>query len=149
MPSNYVPLHNFKHLRIRFILITATALALIAGLVGLYFYNQTTSDVGSQKPDYTVKAETLYNDFKTEETAAYAKFMNKVVEVEGQVVSVQAEPNQPPVVVLGKEGEAWISCQLHMAPQKPIVVGEALRIRGICTGYLMEVVLTQCAIVSN
>lgn len=61
------------------------AAALIGGAVGYALWNKPHQDIGAAKADIAIDAIALYNEYNTDENAANAKYLDKVVAITGKV----------------------------------------------------------------
>lgn len=121
------------------IFIVLIVLCLIGAIWGWIAFHQTRPSLVSVRPDIKVSAKTLYDAFNTDEPGADKQYLNKVLEVEGVVVSVQQDKTQTVVELSGGENAiGGINCAMRGnddIPQK----GAAVHIKGRCTGFLMDV----------
>lgn len=91
-----------------------------------------------------VEAAKLFESFKANETEANAAYLNKVLEVKGKVGSMTINAEQKQVFVLETGDPIFgINCTLD-TNTTGVSVGDSIVIKGICTGYLSDVILVQC-----
>ena len=122
-------------------------LAIIGGAVGYYMYNKAPDNVLSLKTDYKLNASDLFSAFETDENTANGKFLDKVVEITGKVISVKNEEGKTSGTIDGGGMMFGVICELDpMADHKRVNFeeGEEVKFKGICTGMLMDVVLVRC-----
>lgn len=116
---------------------------------GLYEYFRPNAKTVDLQPDVVITAVDLYNNYEENEDSANIHYLNKVIEVSGMVSDVKTDTSGIVVTIDGGNGMFGISCSLQktdeeiMKPEKHTPI----TIRGICTGMLMDVVLTRCVIV--
>jgi hypothetical protein len=136
----------------------AAAVALvviISGIAyGLYMFNLKHPDLSEVKPSYVLSATELYNAFETDEPGATAKYAGKVVEVSGNVASVEYGSSDSTLsITLREEDElSGVICTfsgINDRSQVSVVSGELIKIRGECSGMLMDVLLNNCALLKN
>jgi len=92
-----------------------------------------------------VSATELYSKFTSNEPQANQAYLNKVLQVSGQVLEVKNSTAAGKVVVLNTGDPMFgVACSLSSVetPARPVKPGEKITIKGICTGYLSDVVLT-------
>lgn len=132
------------------ILLLAALLAGIGGAVGLYFYNQKMPSMSGQKAEMTVSAADLYMAFEADEAAANARYLGKILAVEGQVREANTLPDGTVKVVLDTGKDFGVLCEFdpntshrrtHFEP------GEQLTLKGECAGFNFDVLLARCAVV--
>jgi hypothetical protein len=130
--------------------ISAVVIAVLIG-VGIYLmYNKPHRSTDTA--DESIDAETLVTAFDQNENDANKRFLDKVLEVKGRVKEVAKQDNGY-VLLLGEEGSiASVSCTLN--PEQDAVAfglkaGDEVVVRGICTGFLLDVVLINCSVVTD
>lgn len=120
---------------------------LLAGAYAYNEYNRKAANLSKVEPTLIVAAKTLVSDYLTDEGVANKKYLGKIIEVKGVVIS-RDEQN----IVLG-DGAATnnVSCTLDDKGQKSILPnpGTALIVRGVCTGFLIDVELNRCVIINE
>ena len=130
-------------------------LAIVAGCIvicaaiGWYVYNEPHKGVSDVKPDIQITAADLYNDFQRNEASANKKYLNKVIEVTGNVSEVQ-NVNGSPIILLSSTGDmGGVSCQLAnngSNNKNNLKTSTIITIKGKCSGYLMDVNLVDCVL---
>jgi hypothetical protein len=118
----------------------------ILGLVGAFVvYKQYT------KPHRTVEEEIsiaidaprLFNEFESDEITANQNYLNKVLSVTGTVVAITTNQEGASVIILETENPMFgVSCTLQ-EKNDSIKIGDRVTIKGICTGYLSDVVINR------
>lgn len=125
------------------IIIVAT---LLAGGAGFYLFNKKVGGLEKVKEDYTITATLLYNAFETLEQEANAKYLNKVLLVEGTVVKVEIGEKYSSIILEADNAlTGGINCSFNHEVEG-VSKGDVIAIKGRCQGYLMDVVLTTCNI---
>lgn len=116
--------------------------------VKFYIFKKADVSVASKKPDIEMVAGDLVKGFETDEKAANTKYLNKIIEVKGVVDNVTETKADVTVYLKEKDKTAGIMCSFDKLEfQKNLVkAGDQVRIKGICSGYLMDVVLNKCAV---
>jgi hypothetical protein len=126
---------------------TLMIIALLIGAIGYYNYNRTTSSLENTDPNFALSADDIFSEFEKNEVDANKKFLDKVIEVSGTVQSFNNENLADRNVTLQTEsGMFGVICKLDSTydAQYKIAVGEKIKIKGVCTGMLMDVVLIRC-----
>jgi tRNA_anti-like len=134
---------------IRIGLIIIFILAVTGILTGLYFYNLKPKDLNNVKPDFTFTAEDFQKAFEEIEKAASAKYINKIIELKGEIVSFKQGENNSFNISLKTGNElSLIICTFPSIPDSTgLKAGGKITIRGVCSGFLMDVLLNNCAII--
>ena len=126
-------------------------LLIILGLgYGWYLYNKEPLDVRSVKTDIEVTADQLLLHFQQDENAASQQFVNKVMIVSGAVREVSLEDDGQATVWLTTNELLYpVTCSFYKAEAekvKTLAPGDQVRIKGVCTGMLMGVVINKCSL---
>lgn len=131
-------------------LIIVAVLVLLAGLVvWRYTFRNSSSSVGSEKPEYQIMAEDLYEKFVENEIEANHLFLNKVIRVEGIVGSVEPAENGFNISLRVDDESSGVICNFNpdVSDIKDFEKGNRVTIQGLCTGYLFDVVLVKCDLI--
>jgi uncharacterized protein with NRDE domain len=113
---------------------------------GVYLWNKPHRDV-TQEDAITVSAAQLVADFTTDEAKANAKYLNKTLEVQGVISNIAT--NQAGGTIVNIDGNNIMSAVYITlrANEIPPAIGTTVRIKGICTGFLSDVILVDAVIV--
>jgi tRNA_anti-like len=136
---------------IKITLFIVLAIALITILTALIGFNKKHADTAKVKPDFVITATTLQKEFEDNETAASARYINKILEVSGTIAS-EAPSDSTHLNISLKTGSdiSSVNCVFpvigDMSKFKP---GEEITLRGECSGFLMDVLLKNCAIITK
>jgi len=116
--------------------------AAIAFAAYSYLY-QDHRDVAESKADYTIEASVLSAAFVNDETAATTAYLNKIIEIKGQVKDIQGN-------VLTLESSILIDLkETPSSEQEEKLNGSVQIMKGRCIGYdnlLEEVRIDQATI---
>jgi tRNA_anti-like len=121
--------------------------------VGIYAYkeyNRKPANLQNLKADVNVSAKQLVNDFTTNEETANTKYLGKVLNVNGFLFEVQNLNDTLLTLLIGDSSQvSKVSClidRVHIKNSKKYKQGDSVSIKGICTGYLMDVELNRCVV---
>ncbi|MBO9203638.1 MULTISPECIES: OB-fold protein [Niastella] len=123
--------------------------AFLAGVL-VYLYNQPQRPLVSET-GIPVTAIELYAQFSSDHLQANQVYLNKVLEVSGQVLAIKNTPYAARIVVLNTGDPMYgIACTLNKLQSKNRLVkpGEKIIIKGICSGYVSNVMLTNSSLVN-
>ncbi|MEP7109014.1 MAG: hypothetical protein ABI760_13560 [Ferruginibacter sp.] len=105
-----------------------------------YQYNKPPQNVAELKAR-PVTAVDLFKDFTTNELQANTTYLNKALQVSGRVLEVKQNQNEQLQIILDAGDPIFgIACTLDNS-QTIVKSGDLVTIKGICTGYLNDVVL--------
>lgn len=114
---------------------------------GWYLYDKPHRSAAGVSADVTITADSLYHQYQTDEHSADQRFMGKVIKVSGHLAEIQRSGKSEIWILAAEAGAAGgINCQLFAGTTvdhepKP---GDAVTLKGRCTGFLMDVNLTDC-----
>ena len=107
----------------------------IGGFIGYRMIKEETPDIVNKTPDATLDAGTLLAAFDKDTASAIKNYLNKIIEVTGNVKSIDTSG----AVILGEEGnpsEVVIGLdRRHMNDHKKLKVGSIAVLQGVCSGY--------------
>ncbi|TYA92242.1 OB-fold protein [Seonamhaeicola marinus] len=118
-------------------------IALIPILIGVLIYNYVYKDhrdIETEKAEFSFTSTELSNEFAVAPSDSEKKYLNKTIEVKGDVTEV----NTSNIVIDGN-----IFCQFLNPIKDEIKTNQKLTIKGRCIGYddlLEEIKLDQCSI---
>ena len=126
-------------------------LAVSGILAALYFYNLKPKDLHKVKPNFVISATGIQKAFELNERAASEKYINKIIEVSVEIGSVKKGGNNSMNVLLNTGSElSSVICTFPTVSDSALFkTGRQITIRGVCSGFLMDVLLNNCAVVEN
>ena len=129
------------------LIIIVLILAAGAGSYGYYLYTKPRSGASDMKTAYVVDAKNLFAEFSTDENAANAKYLGKAIEVSGTIRSVETDDRGTMNVGIETNEMGAVNCQFEKKDQMPdLAAGKNIQLKGVCSGFLMDVVLVDCEI---
>jgi hypothetical protein len=129
------------------------AALLISVLVGAYAYkeyNRAPETMATAKSDLSVTAAEVYQAFGADEAAANAKYLDKTITMKGKVSSSSTEEGVTSITLFADSETGGVICKLDPLTQHAqtnFAEGEEITLKGICTGYLLDVVVERCVVV--
>lgn len=122
----------------------------IAMFVGYKLYNKPHANLQTQKAEVTLSASKLFEVFDADEEKANTLYLNKVIEVNGDVVEIRnVEGNTQLVLACGSD-LANVVCEMdqrYIDKLTNISPGQSVTIRGMCSGKLMDIVINQSVLI--
>jgi Tfp pilus assembly protein PilV len=119
--------------------------ALIIGGIGLlaaagvvyYVYNKPHRDVSSEK-GVQLSAQNLYDAFRTNENNANKLYLDKAIELTGEVADISTNQDGKTVVNFKTSDPlVVINCTFKDNPGE-LKPGQTITFKGICTGYIPD-----------
>lgn len=133
------------------ILLFLLILAVGGGAYGVYMYNKPHKNMQRQGADFELSAADLYSEFENDESAANTKYLDKVLQVTGNIREIIKEDEKVSVILETGNLMGGITCELDGFSEHDFSAfneGDQLSLKGICTGMLLDVVLVRCVIIS-
>lgn len=129
-------------------LIIVLVLGLVGSFVAYKMYNKPHVNVEKASAEINIKASDLMQQFSSNEIKANKDYLEKIVAVTGKIKSVAIENEKPIVTLLTNDDFGSILCHFEKnnTTVNQLKEGKTITIKGICTGYLMDVVLVKCAL---
>ncbi len=109
-------------------------------------YNKPHRDPSTES-SIQITAADLFRSYETNESEANGLYLDNVLEVSGKITEITTNQQSIPVIVLETENPMFtVRCTMEN-PEIPVNVGDAVKIKGICTGYLSDVIIVKGMIV--
>jgi hypothetical protein len=136
---------------VKIALFVVSFIALSGILAALYMFNLKHTDMAKAKPDFIISATALQKEFEDNETSASAKYTNKILEVSGTIASVKPADNNTLSIslVTGSDISSIICTFPAITDPLKFKPGDEIKLRGECSGFLMDVLLNNCAVIVN
>lgn len=128
------------------------AIILVAILVFLfvkfYIFRESATSVSSRKAEFEIGVKDLLNSFDKDENASNSKYNNKVLLVTGMVDKVTENEANYSVYLKDQGSTAGVLCSISKTEfeKNPVKSGDQASIKGICNGYLTDVIMNKCAV---
>ena len=132
----------------RKIILIVSLLFVTLTFIGLKLYNKPHRSVADEE-SIPISASQLFVDFEQDESVANQKYLDHVVDVTGVVSETLTNQQGQTVVFLKSENPMFgIQCTLesHSIGVSP---GSTITVKGICTGYLSDVVITKGILINT
>jgi hypothetical protein len=134
-------------MRKKYFFIAGIVLLCLAGW-GFYQYQRPRANIANKTADFTMNAPDLFGAYQKDETASNKKFSDKIIEVKGKVAEIEQTDTTMSIQLKGGD-MGGINCSLKTTSDEkiqPPAKGAIVTIKGICTGYLMDVNLVDCVL---
>ena len=113
-------------------------------------YNKPHISVSNSKPKITILSQALLQDFESNESQANSKYLEEIIQVTGKISELDITRDQSVIALSADNAMGGVLCHLSSEQSEKtnsLKVGQYITLKGICTGYLMDVVLVKCVIV--
>ena len=134
-----------------FFIITILIVLVAALVTWKWVFKEQDKSVGSQAADMVVPAGLLVKDFENDENKANLKYLNKVIVVTGLTDNKTENDKNITVVLKSNNDVAGVSCSFDKTTlgNTGFEKGKTIKVKGVCTGFLMDVVLIRCVLITN
>ena len=133
------------------ILLLLAALAILGGYLGIRMYNKPHVNVAESDPDLVLFSQTLLDDFESDEISANEKYLEQIIQVTGTIQKLGTANGNGTITLTSGTSMGSVICHLSEMENKKMVSlreGQEIMVKGICTGYLMDVILINCVLVN-
>lgn len=138
------------NLTMKNIIIAVILLFAIGAGVAYYMYNKPVASLESKEADVSVSADQILADYESDEKTANEKYLGKVVRVNGKVATITSEDGKQKIQLETSSPIALVICEMEEGKDAlALKVGDAASIKGLCTGYLSDVILVQSTVVNE
>ena len=125
----------------------AFAVLIVAALgYAYYLWNKPPRDV-SKEEGIRITAMAIFDSFTNNEPVANKSFLSKAIEVTGKVVDVKKNQAGKTVIYLESSDPIYgVNCTFRDDPGA-VAKGSTITFKGICTGFLSDVVINEGVLV--
>ncbi|MEM9547048.1 MAG: hypothetical protein AAGA77_13790 [Bacteroidota bacterium] len=123
------------------IILALLVLGIGGASVGYYMYTKPVDKMNTMSVDETVSAEQIFTAFEEDEMKANEKYLDKVVVIKGTVTKTSKDAEKATIFLDTGDMLANIMCQMEDTQAVLPAEGETISVKGLCTGYLTDVVL--------
>lgn len=111
-------------------------------------FKKSDSSVKNSKAEYEIEASQIINQFETNEEIANTQYLGKVIVVSGTLESFKETPNDISLYIKQETDLSGILCSFDKSAIDitKLQTGSQIKIKGICTGYLIDVVMNKCVL---
>lgn len=96
----------------------------------------------------SIIADSLAQQFTNDEAVANTIYLNKVLDVKGVVIDTASNQLGIPTLTIGNVNNmSNVFITLSERPKLPIKLNDTLRVKGICSGFLSDVVINDATII--
>ena len=132
------------------ILITFLIVAVAAGVFVWQNFMNTGPSMKRLDAVYRLNAIELYQEYDENEDAATVKYGNRIVELVGELESIEMNEGSNTVINLKTEGFGLVKCTLESDLSSDelneLELNSTLLIKGECIGYLLDVLIERAII---
>lgn len=133
----------------RFLIAGVILVILVAYMGWHWMFRAADTSVASKKTEVVIEAGALIKAYSSNEDSTNTLYLNKVVAVTGNIDNITEKDQEISVYLKKKEESMGVVCSFYKneLDKNSIKIGQVISVKGICTGFLMDVILTKCSIV--
>lgn len=130
------------------IIITIFILGALGAGIGYYLYNKPVASLEHKKPDITVSAAKLITDYEADEKTANDTYLGKVVQVNGKIANITSDEGKMKIHLETENPISLVIAEMEDSSKTgSLKTGDEIMLKGLCSGYLSDVILVQSSIV--
>ncbi|MFK5959272.1 MAG: hypothetical protein QM495_10455 [Lutibacter sp.] len=133
------------------IIIGLFIIVIIISILGINKYNKPHLDVRTSNVAFTYTPTKLIKEYQKNEGIATKKLANKILQIEGDTYTISTLKGSSIITFNSEALASSVIC--HLQPQENTKIlnlkkNQYITIRGICTGYLLDVLVVECVLVN-
>jgi hypothetical protein len=127
---------------------TLFVLIVLAGIIGYYMYNKPVDSLENVKPVATLSADSIFQLYEQDEAKTNELYLDRVINVTGKIQSVLSDTSGLSINLQTSSGLFGVSCKMDpgYSDATQFTEGQVVKVKGLCSGYLMDVVLIRCVV---
>ncbi|CAM1345357.1 OB-fold protein [Tenacibaculum amylolyticum] len=132
-----------------YILLSIISILLVGYLLYYFLYNNSLQNIVHKAPEFSLESNELLDAYMTNEMGSEKKYTDKVITVHGTIKEISFFNNRTTIVLNSNIPDAGIICDLDDSQSekiKHLKENQELYVKGVCKGYLKDVILLNCFI---
>jgi tRNA_anti-like len=150
--KNHILIDRFmttkKRRILKWTLLSVLAITITGAFVGYKMYSKPHRNV-EKATALAISAEELATVYETNESEANSLYLDKVLEVKGEINEISKNQKGETVIALKGSDMSSVRCTIGGVPPVEIKPGSSIALKGICTGYLTDVILVRSILQSK
>lgn len=129
------------------IILVLLLLGLIGGYIGFKMYNKPFANLQTKAADFSLPPSALLAAFAEDEVKANATYLDKTIELKGTIKNITTENDATRITLDAGNPLGAVICEMDGQNDfalEQLKTGEEIILRGVCSGYLMDVILIRC-----
>ncbi|MEN9444782.1 MAG: hypothetical protein RIS47_1672 [Bacteroidota bacterium] len=129
--------------KLKIIALVLVGMGIVGAIVAYKMYNMPHKNFATEKADFELTAQAIFDEFNADETAATTKYVthDQTIQITGFVANVSQDNDSTTTIgVSATAGEAAIAnCSLapeFVAEAASLKTGDPITIKGQCTGFM-------------
>jgi len=127
---------------------TFLVVLIIVGVFGYYLYNKPMDSLDHVKSVATLSADSIFKLYELDEVRTNELYLDKVITVTGKIQNVLSDTSGVSINLQTSSGLFGVTCKMETEnlDVSQFSEGQVVHVKGLCSGYLMDVVLIRCVV---
>lgn len=141
-----------KNKKTLFFILIITALVVSFFVKFFVFESKQTKNLKNEKASLVIDSEDLLSYFIMDEKKYNDLYTDKIIEVTGYVEELNFLNNKKTIILKSSTSDFGIICELNKEEEYKIhqlKQNDKITVKGICKGFLKDVILLNCIIETN
>ena len=125
----------------------------IIGWFGFSFiFKDNCVNTNRLETSVSITSEQLLASFRNDETEASSVFVEKIIEVRGEIRDISYLNNRYTIYLYGGDEINSLICDMNpdqIDQVKALKTGQTVVLKGVCKGFLMDAIFLNCVILST
>ena len=112
--------------------------------------NQEHVDVKKTAPDMIIAVDEILSDYQNDEEKANSRFTDKIIQLKGVISKISTQNDNATVTLMSPNFDATVICSFQSEESLSVLKyeeGGEISLKGICKGYLLDVILVNCVLI--
>ena len=114
--------------------------------------NKEHINVEETAPDLIISVDQILSDYQNNEEQANKSYTDKIVQLKGEISKISIQDGKATFTLISPSFDATVICSFQAEENRNVLSfkkGDEISLKGICTGYLLDVVLVNCVILNR
>lgn len=132
-----------------YILLSIISVLLVGYLLYYFSYSNSLQHIVHKAPEFSLESNELLHAYMTNEKDSEKKYTDKIIIVHGTIKEISFFNNRTTIMLNSNVPDAGIICDLDDNQSEKIKYlkeNQELYVKGVCKGYLKDVILLNCFI---
>ncbi|WP_299217466.1 hypothetical protein [uncultured Dokdonia sp.] len=125
----------------------------LACVLGIYYiFNHKGVDTRKAKTEISITTNELFKDFDEDKEASFNQYIEKAIEIKGILYQVTQKGDTYSLLLRGNNIDTLVLCEMQKDQAsivKTLTIGDAVKVKGILKGFLMDAILLNCIVLEE
>lgn len=118
----------------------------------IWQYNKPHLNIKQENASLFLTIDELIEEFQNDEFKASEKYTDKIIQIKGTIFDISLLEGNSVITLKNNDQIVGIHCNMNPEDNlKSIKLkkGDIIEIKGICTGFLLDIVMVKCVLINN